>query len=90
MAKAQSDPTHFFKTSGANDSVWIHTDPYENRPKFPMLEKDIETDVCVIGAGISGISTAYELVKQGVEVVMLEARDVLSGRHPTGNIVVLD
>jgi glycine/D-amino acid oxidase-like deaminating enzyme len=33
----------------------------------------------MIGSGISGISTAYDLVTRGVTVVMIEARDVLFG-----------
>ncbi|UPL03143.1 hypothetical protein LCI18_014077 [Fusarium solani-melongenae] len=69
----------FFHTSGATDSVWVHQDPVSNRPSFSKLGSDIETDVCIIGAGIAGISTAYELVNRGREVVLLEARQVLSG-----------
>lgn len=72
-------PDHAQITSGALDSVWIHTDPYSNRPKFDALSKDIETDVCIVGSGIAGMSIAYELVARGVEVVMIEARDFLSG-----------
>ncbi|KAG9500508.1 hypothetical protein J7337_008988 [Fusarium musae] len=64
MASAKSQ--QFFHTSGATDS-------------FSKLNQDIEADVCVIGAGIGGISTAYELVTRGCEVVLLEARQVLSG-----------
>jgi len=74
-----SSPQHFMETSGETDSVWIHTDPYSNRPQFKKLSQDLKTDVCIIGAGIAGISTAYELVRQGVNVVMIEARQVLSG-----------
>lgn len=73
------DPQHFMHTSGANDPVWVHKEPYSNRPKFPKLTKDIETDVCIIGSGISGISTAYELVIRGTRVTLIEARDVVSG-----------
>jgi len=69
----------FFYTSGATDSVWVHKDAYSNRPQFQKLQTNIETDVCVIGAGISGISTAYELVLQGKNVVLIDARDVISG-----------
>ncbi|KAJ4172659.1 hypothetical protein NW754_002862 [Fusarium falciforme] len=69
----------FFHTSGATDSVWVHQDPVSNRPSFSKLGSDVETDVCIIGAGIAGISTAYELVNRGREVVLLEARQVLSG-----------
>lgn len=39
----------------------------------------METDICVIGAGISGISTAYELVRRGKNVTVIDARNVLSG-----------
>lgn len=74
-----ADPQHALKTSGYSDSVWIHKEPYSHRPQFSKLDKDLSADVCIIGSGIVGISTAYELVKQGVEVVMIEARDILSG-----------
>ncbi|KAH0299873.1 FAD dependent oxidoreductase, partial [Aureobasidium melanogenum] len=74
-----ASPEHFMKTSGSTDPVWVHTEPYSNRPHYPSLNQDLETDVCVIGSGIAGISTAYELVKKGVQVVMIEARDILSG-----------
>jgi hypothetical protein len=73
------DPKQFLSTSGTTDSVWIHTEPYSNRPQFSRLEKDIQTDVCVIGSGIAGIQISYELTKRGVDVVMIEAREILSG-----------
>ena len=72
-------PPHFMATSGAKDSVWIHQDPYSNRHEFPKLTKDLQAEVCVVGSGIAGVSTAYELVTRGISVVMLEARDVVSG-----------
>lgn len=74
-----SDPQHALKTSGDTDPVWVHKEPYSNRPHFPKLTQDLKTDVCVIGSGIAGISTAYELVTRGVDVSMIEARDVVSG-----------
>ncbi|KAK3690359.1 FAD dependent oxidoreductase-domain-containing protein [Podospora appendiculata] len=66
-------------TSGTLDPVWVHKEPYSNFPQFPPLDHDIETEICIIGAGIAGISTAYELIKRGKRVVMIEARDVLAG-----------
>lgn len=61
-------------------SLWLDSVPDFN---FAPLEKDIEVDVCVIGGGITGISTAYELSKAGLKVCILE-RDHLC-HHATGN-----
>jgi glycine/D-amino acid oxidase-like deaminating enzyme len=74
-----TDPLHALETSGETEPVWIHTEPRSERPKFPRLNQNIKTDICVIGSGIAGIQSAYELVKRGHEVVMVEARDILSG-----------
>lgn len=71
--------SHYKRTTGATDPVWIHQEPYSSRPTFKPLNEDIKTQTCVVGAGISGISIAYELVKRQQEVVLLEAREVLSG-----------
>ncbi|MBM7552571.1 FAD-dependent oxidoreductase [Thalassobacillus pellis] len=46
---------------------------------FPQLDRDMETDVTVIGSGITGITTAYFLVKKGFKVVLLEAGKVING-----------
>lgn len=73
------EPDHYLRTSGALDSVWTKAVPYSRFPTFPKLEQDHETDVLIIGSGISGVSIAYELVSQGVKVTMIEARDALSG-----------
>ena len=74
-----ASPQIFMHTSGKNEPVWIHTEPYSRRPQFQKLTQDAEADVCIIGSGIAGISTAYELVSSGAKVIMLEAREVLSG-----------
>lgn len=50
--------------------------------KFSKLDKDIEVDVCIIGAGITGISTAYNLIKVGKTVAILE-KDLVAS-HTTG------
>ena len=49
----------------------------------------MEADVCVIGSGITGVSTAYELVKRGYQVLMVEAREILSGEtgRTSGHLV---
>jgi hypothetical protein len=67
------------RTSGYKQPVWISTEPYSNFPKFPKLAGDIKADVIVVGGGIAGISVAYECVKKGVSVALIEARNTLSG-----------
>ncbi|EME45307.1 hypothetical protein DOTSEDRAFT_87689 [Dothistroma septosporum NZE10] len=84
MATTFEDPPqpaadHFNTSSGAAEPVWIHTEPYSNRLQFPKLDRDLETDVCIVGAGVAGIQTSYELVTRGFNVVLLEAREILSG-----------
>ena len=83
-----AQPPHFMSTSGATDPVWVHKDPYTQRPRFPNLTRDLQTEVCVVGSGIAGVSTAYELVTRGVSVLMLEARDAVSGEsgRTTGHL----
>lgn len=48
------------------------------------LEGDIETDVCIIGAGYSGLSAALHLAERGISVVVVEGAAVgwgASGRN---------
>ncbi|WP_299581052.1 FAD-binding oxidoreductase [uncultured Microbulbifer sp.] len=40
---------------------------------YPQLEGDKEADVCVIGAGYTGLSTALHLAERGYKVAVLEA-----------------
>jgi gamma-glutamylputrescine oxidase len=55
----------------SNHSYWAQALPSAN----PALEKDIETDVIVIGGGLTGLSSAYYLGQiDGIQrVVLLEA-----------------
>jgi glycine/D-amino acid oxidase-like deaminating enzyme/nitrite reductase/ring-hydroxylating ferredoxin subunit len=43
------------------------------------LDADVDCDVCVVGAGISGLSVAYHLARAGKEVVVLDRRGIGSG-----------
>lgn len=52
--------------------------------RYPCLEGQELADVCVIGAGFSGLNTAIELAERGLSVVVIEARRVAwaaSGRN---------
>lgn len=41
-------------------------------PAYPRLEKNIKTDVCIVGSGISGLTTAYLLLKKGYQVTVID------------------
>src|SRR4051812_21550823 len=56
-------------------SVWKSTE----LPRRPPLEHDADCDVCVIGAGIAGLSAAYHLAREGRRVVVVDAYDVGAG-----------
>ncbi|HEY8278329.1 MAG TPA: FAD-dependent oxidoreductase [Bdellovibrionota bacterium] len=57
-------------------SVWQEAD----QPFLPSLGSHETADVCVIGAGISGLTTAYELLESGRSVVVLERSELHSGQ----------
>ena len=51
---------------------------------FPALEGEESADICVIGAGYTGLSSALHLAEMGYKVVVLEAETVgfgASGRN---------
>ena len=45
-------------------------------PDRPALQGDIESDICIIGAGYTGLSTGLFLAEQGFKVTILEAAKV--------------
>ena len=45
-------------------------------PRYPSLDRNLDVDVVVIGAGITGLTAAYELKKAGRTVAVLERRRV--------------
>ncbi len=43
---------------------------------YPKLEKNIHTDVVILGGGISGALMAYELMQKGVSTLTVDARSI--------------
>lgn len=64
-----------------NGSIWKGTAPRDTA--FPTLSEELETDVAVIGGGITGVTAARLLSAFGKKVVLLEAMCI--GRGTTGN-----
>lgn len=62
-------------------SYWVAT--AGDAEQHPALEGDLDADVCVVGAGITGLTTATLLAADGASVVVLEADRAAGG--VTGN-----
>lgn len=60
-------------------SYWVQNSKKTN---YPKLDKNINTDVCIIGGGITGIATAYMLCKSEnpkLNITVLEADRIAMG-----------
>ncbi|MCB8836792.1 FAD-binding oxidoreductase [Aurantimonas sp. VKM B-3413] len=55
------------------DSLWFAT--AEPAPPTRALDETVKADVCVVGAGYTGLTTALELARKGVSVVVVEAQE---------------
>ena len=69
---------HLATDSGVTRSTWIAD--ADREPSRPPLSADVTCDVCVVGAGIAGLSVAYRLAKSGKRVVVLDAGPVAGGQ----------
>jgi hypothetical protein len=66
-----------FPSSDATSAYWLDSSQYEDFQSTPALPN--ESQVCIIGAGMTGVSAAYHLATTGYKVLLLEARGVSSG-----------
>lgn len=71
-----------------NESYWQKTTKH---PCFKQLNKDIKTDILIIGGGLSGISCAYQLKDTSKKITVVE-KDLLGSHtsvHTTAKITLL-
>jgi glycine/D-amino acid oxidase-like deaminating enzyme/nitrite reductase/ring-hydroxylating ferredoxin subunit len=61
---------------GTDESYWMDTTPVTT---YPSLTANAEVDVVVIGGGIAGLCTAWELTEAGRTVALLEADRIVAG-----------
>lgn len=68
-------------------TIW-NDGAHRDVPTFAPLKSDLDTDVAVIGGGITGITCAALLAQDGLRVAVLEAAQVGCGTtgHSTGNL----
>jgi glycine/D-amino acid oxidase-like deaminating enzyme/nitrite reductase/ring-hydroxylating ferredoxin subunit len=62
--------------SGQTTSVWMAT---EDVPSAEPLGRDTEAGVCVVGAGIAGLTVGYLLAREGRNVLVLDDGPVAGG-----------
>lgn len=62
--------------SGRTTSVWMAT---ADVPAPAPLAADESADVCIVGAGLAGLTTAYLLAREGASVVVLDDGPVGGG-----------
>lgn len=62
--------------SGKTDSIWTIT---ADIPAGEALTENSQTNVCIVGAGIAGMTTAYLLARDGLSVMVLDDGAVAGG-----------
>jgi glycine/D-amino acid oxidase-like deaminating enzyme/nitrite reductase/ring-hydroxylating ferredoxin subunit len=62
--------------SGNTTSVWMAT---ADMPELPRVTQDMRTNVCIVGAGIAGMTTAYMLARAGRAVIVIDDGPVGGG-----------
>ena len=63
-------------TTDSTQALSYYAASATSAPEYPPLRGDVTADVCVIGGGIAGCSTALELAERGYRVVLLEGQRI--------------
>lgn len=64
------------RSSERSESIWESSEPQQ---EFVPLREDLEVEVCIVGAGLAGLSTGYQLTRAGRTVVVLDDNAVAGG-----------
>lgn len=62
--------------AGRSESLWTAT---ADIPLRPVLDQNTHANVCVVGAGIAGLTAAYMLAREGKSVVVLDDGPIAGG-----------
>jgi glycine/D-amino acid oxidase-like deaminating enzyme len=73
--------------SAPTQSNWYEVDA--NPDRKPALGFDLDVDVCVVGAGLAGLTAAYEIARRGWSVVVIEADRIAGGASGCNSGVVV-
>jgi glycine/D-amino acid oxidase-like deaminating enzyme/nitrite reductase/ring-hydroxylating ferredoxin subunit len=68
---------YFTKIAGnyMTDSLWTEV----SLPPFPNLKTNQKADICIVGAGIVGLTCGYRLAKLGKSVIVLDQNTTVQG-----------
>lgn len=82
-----TEKSAYSKLPHLSQSYWTDSAP---PPKFPKLDTNIVTDYAIIGAGITGVTLAWLLAKEGQRVTLIDSGRVLHGTtgHTTAKVTV--
>jgi hypothetical protein len=70
----------------SGQSLWIKLD--RDGLVRPALEKSVRCDVLIVGSGISGALIAYHVAELGLNVVVVDRRDIASGSTPASTALL--
>lgn len=73
--------------NGITASYWMKT---AGKSGYDSLKEDLETEVLIVGGGITGVSCAYHLAKAGVKTALIEAQRLCDGTtgNTTGKVTI--
>ena len=63
----------------AQESISVWKENEKPAPAFSPLGEHVSADVCIVGAGIAGLTTGYLLAKEGKSVVIVDAWGLAAG-----------
>jgi glycine/D-amino acid oxidase-like deaminating enzyme/nitrite reductase/ring-hydroxylating ferredoxin subunit len=74
--RAAGSKSQSFSISREGVSLWSAT---SKEPSIPALDRNINADVCIVGAGIAGMTTAYLLAREGKSVIIVDKNQIGAG-----------
>jgi glycine/D-amino acid oxidase-like deaminating enzyme len=82
--QSSADPAADIAASRKGHIVSYYSATSRLLPVYEPLRGKRETEICVVGGGLAGLWTAYELARHGIRTVILESRRIgwgASGRN---------